>query len=94
MKTAKLNSNVRSDFLPEVEIRSKLRTHSENSQNRRKAALDGYNFHAIQEIDVAECISGHNLRPEVELMHLLCMHRHYRHKGAENSVASEMTASL
>jgi len=39
--------------------------------------------------------SVRNLRPEGELMHLLRMHRHYRHKSRRKwSCATERTASL
>jgi len=47
-----------------------------NRQNGQKAASDGETFHVIYEIDVAESISSDRFMIEVELIHLLRMHRH------------------
>jgi len=44
---------------------------------KEKQRRNGETFHVIQEMDVAKRCALTDLRPEVELVHLLRMRRHY-----------------
>ena len=63
-------------FKPEVVIWSKLLMHSEKApKSRRKANIST----SYRKMMSRSPFSVRYLRPEVELMYLLCMRRHYHH---------------